>query len=84
MQKLDHGTRAHVSAVRHSLSAIKKAHVQLDLTNASNSPTELASQIQLCDVLLFEISGIRSNLAKRIKGERSGLRGVRQHLGLNG
>ena len=51
-------------AVRGSLSAIRKAHLQLDLmTRPSTTETAIASQIQLCNVLLAEISGIRSCLA---------------------
>jgi hypothetical protein len=34
------------------------------------SPTVLASQIELCDVLLVEISGIRSSLARDLKETR--------------
>jgi hypothetical protein len=34
------------------------------------SPTVLASQIELCNMLLLEISGIRSNLAKDISQTR--------------
>ena len=48
-----------------SLSAIKEARVRLDvLTGMSTTATTLASQIELCDVLLIEISGIRSTLAR--------------------
>jgi hypothetical protein len=35
------------------------------------SPTVLASQIELCNVLLVEISGIRSSLARNIKQTRA-------------
>jgi hypothetical protein len=58
-------------AVWHSLSAIRHAHIQLHLlTGMRTSPTVLASQIELCDVLLVEISGIRSSLAKDLKETR--------------
>ncbi|WP_157450440.1 hypothetical protein [Bradyrhizobium sp. ARR65] len=51
--------------LRHSLSTIKEAHVRLHgMTSLATTATLLASQIALCDVLLIEISGIRSSLAK--------------------
>ncbi|WP_407180082.1 hypothetical protein [Bradyrhizobium sp. STM 3562] len=37
------------------------------MTSVSTTATSLASQIALCDVLLIEISDIRSSLAKDIK-----------------
>jgi hypothetical protein len=58
-------------ALWHSLSAIKQAHAQLYLlTGMQTSPTVLASQIELCEVLLDEISGIRTSLAKNLKQAR--------------
>jgi hypothetical protein len=63
-----------------SLTAIKQAHIRLHLlTGKRASPTVLASQIELCDVLLLEISGIRSSLAKDIKQTR----GSGSHIRLN-
>jgi hypothetical protein len=54
-----------------SLSAIKHAHNQLHiLTGLRASPTLLASRIQLCDMLLVEIAGIRSSLARDLKEMR--------------
>jgi hypothetical protein len=59
-------------ALWNSLSAIKQAHVQLHLlTGMRTSPTVLASQIELCEVLLDEISGIRSSLAKDLMQTRT-------------
>jgi hypothetical protein len=58
-------------ALWNSLSAIKQAHVQLHLlTGMRTSPTVLASQIELCDVLLDEISDIRTSLAKDLRQRR--------------
>ena len=58
-------------AVEESLSTIKKAHVRLHLlTDTTATATFLASQIQLCDVLLDEISDIHTNLARDLKYTR--------------
>jgi hypothetical protein len=58
-------------SLRDSLDMIKEAHVQLDvLTGMSTTATVLASQIELCDVLLIEISGIRSTLARDLQHTR--------------
>ena len=58
-------------ALHDSLSTIKKAQVQMHrLTGMNTTPTVLASQIELCDVLLLEISGIHSNLARDIRQAR--------------
>jgi hypothetical protein len=66
-----------------SLSAIRQAHIRLHLlTGMRASPTVLASQIELYDVLLLEISGIRSSLAKDIRQTR-GPPYVGGHIGLN-
>ena len=49
----------------------KDAHMQLHLlTGMRTAKTVLAWQIELCDVLLVEISSIRTNLAKDIKHTR--------------
>jgi hypothetical protein len=54
-----------------SLNAIKQAQVQLHLLNGEGAnPTVIASRIQLCDVLLGEISGIRTSLAKHLEYTR--------------
>jgi hypothetical protein len=56
------------AGLRDSLSAIRHAQVQLrHLTGTCTSPTMLASQIELCEVLLGKISGIRSSLAEDLK-----------------
>jgi hypothetical protein len=76
-------------AVWRSLSAIKQAHSQLHLlAGMRTSPTVLASKIELCDVLLDEISGIRRSLARDLKQTRgppaSGHLGIsRVHRGFN-
>jgi hypothetical protein len=57
--------------VGNCLTAIRQAHNRLHfLSTMRASPTVLASQIELCDVLLFEISDIRSSLARDIKESR--------------
>jgi hypothetical protein len=51
--------------LRDSLSVIRQIHAQRNvLTGMASTPNVLASQIELCDVLLVEISGIRDSLAK--------------------
>lgn len=61
-------------ALRDSLSVIKETHVQLHvLTGMTTTANVLASQIELCDILLGEISGIRSSLAKDIQRARLAL-----------
>lgn len=58
-------------ALGNSLNAIKRAHMQLNiLTEMRASSTLLASQIELCDVLLVEIAGVRSSLARDLKQTR--------------
>jgi hypothetical protein len=70
-------------ALRSSLSAIKQAHDELHfLTGMCTTATVLASQIELCDVLLVEISGIRSSLAKDLNYSR-GAPQPSGHAGLN-
>jgi hypothetical protein len=60
-----------VAGLRDSLSAIRHVQIQLrHLTHTCTSPTVLASQIELYEVLLDEISGIRSSLAEDIKQTR--------------
>jgi hypothetical protein len=59
-------------AILTSLSAIKQAQGRLHLlTSMGSSPTILASQIELCDLLLAEISGIRNHLVS-ISNRRRG------------
>ncbi len=58
-------------AIRDSLSTIKEAHVQLHLlTGTSATAALLASQIELYDMLLDEISGIHTSLARDLKHAR--------------
>jgi len=58
-------------AVSHSLSTIRHAHGQLHrLTGMRTSPTVLASQIELCDLLLIEISDIHRSLARDLEQMR--------------
>ena len=58
-------------ALRSSLSAIRQAQDQLHrLVGMGTTATVLAWQIELCDVLLVEISGIRSSLAKDLNYTR--------------
>ena len=71
------------AGLRDSLSAIRHAQIQLHhLTGTCTSPAMLASQIELCEVLLGEISGIRSSLAEDLAQTRRPLQ-ARSHTGLN-
>jgi hypothetical protein len=55
------------NALLHSLSTIQAAKTQFHLLTASSlTPTVLASQIRLCDVLLGEIRTISRSLEKRM------------------
>lgn len=58
-------------AVGGSLNTARDAYAQLQLlTGGLSSPATLASQIELFDVLLVEISGIRSGFAMEIQHVR--------------
>lgn len=58
-------------SVSDSLSIIRQAHVQLHtLTDVTTSANVVTTRIELCDVLLGEISGIRSSLAKDLRRTR--------------
>jgi hypothetical protein len=58
-------------ALLNSLSAIKQAHNRIHfLTSMRASPSNLASQIELCDVLLAEISVVRTTLVKDLRQMR--------------
>jgi len=82
MSKIDHVHNSSDGTLRGSLGAIKHAQTQLrHLTRACASPTVLASQIELCEVLLAEISGIHISLARDIK--RARLPKANGHAGLN-
>jgi hypothetical protein len=70
MRKFSHVNLSPDCALDNSLSAIKQANFQLDflLSRMETSPILLVSRIQLCDVLLVEIAGIRSSsLARDLK-----------------
>ena len=83
MTKINHINGSSNGAVRDSLSAIRHAQIQLrHLTHTRASPTVLASQIELCEVLLAEISGIHSSLAKDIN-QACGLPKASGDAGLN-
>lgn len=59
------------AAVSHSLSTIRHAHGQLHrLTGMRTSPSVLVSQIELCDLLLVEISDIHRSLARDLEQMR--------------
>ncbi len=54
-----------------SLQTIRLAQAQLyQLNGEGATPTVISCRIQLCDVLLGEISGIRANLARHIAHAR--------------
>jgi hypothetical protein len=58
--------------LRDSLNVIRETHAQRQvLTGMASTPNVLASQIELCDVLLVEISDIRDSLAKDLGHRRS-------------
>ena len=59
-----------ICAVRDSLNTIKQAYAELHLLTGSGTTAALASQIELFDVLLVEISGIQTRLARDIGGRR--------------
>lgn len=57
-----------------SLNAIRQAQIRLHLLNCEGAtPTVIYSRIQLCDVLLSEISVIRASLARHLKHTRGAL-----------
>ncbi len=71
MKKTGQAIEFNGGAVLHSLSTIRHAHGQLHrLTGMRTSPTVLASQIELCDLLLVEISGIHKSLARHLQEMR--------------
>jgi hypothetical protein len=71
MRKIGHFNNSSDGALWDSLNAIRHAQIQLrHLTRTCTSPTALASQIELCEVLLGEISDIRSSLAEDLKQMR--------------
>jgi hypothetical protein len=83
MSEINDVSDSYECALRSSLSAIKQAHDQLQLlTGMGTTGTVLAWQIQLCDVLLVEISGIRSSLARDLNHTR-GLLQPGGQIGLN-
>ena len=62
--------------LQNSLNAIRKAQRKLDrLTNAPLTPTALESRIELCEILLSNISSIQCNLAEDLHDARG--RGTR-------
>ncbi len=68
MRKIGH---VNSSALWNSLNAINHAQVRRHLLNrVRTSPGVVASQIELCEVLLVEISGIRSRLANDLRQTR--------------
>lgn len=84
MKKTSHPDLSQASSLQLSLTAIKEAHVQLHLLAANlTTPTALASRIQLCEVLLGEISGIRSSLARSLEHRRNGPHALVERPGLS-
>jgi len=54
-----------------SLGVIRQTRVQRHVpTDMATTATALASRIELCDALLFAISGIRSSLASDLRRTR--------------
>jgi len=67
--------------VSDSLGIIRQTHVQLHaLTDVTTTTNVLTTRIELCDVLLGEISGIRSSLAKDLQSTRKPPLALRQLL----
>ena len=65
MRKISDASDSCERSLQNSLNAIKQAHDRLHrLTGVATTPTMLALQIELWDILLVEISGIHSSLAK--------------------
>jgi hypothetical protein len=69
MRKLaDHSCQSVDCAVRDSLSTIRATHVRLHRLDGTRATTDLlASKINLYDVLLEEISGIHTTLARDLQ-----------------
>jgi hypothetical protein len=72
MRKIgDPSNKSFDCALRDSLSTIRETHIQLHLlTGTCATATLLASQIELYDVLLDEISGIHTCLARDLEHAR--------------
>ncbi|WP_145927414.1 hypothetical protein [Bradyrhizobium neotropicale] len=71
MTKISHLAASSSCPVSDALSIIRQTQVQLHaLTDASATANVLTTRIELCDVLLGEISGIRSSLAKDLRRTR--------------
>jgi hypothetical protein len=73
MRKIeDFSARYFDIAFRASLNTIKEVHAQLHLlTDTRATPARLASQIELYDVLLDEIDGIHTSLARDLGRARA-------------
>jgi hypothetical protein len=57
--------------LQNSLSAIRRAQAKLGrLTGAPLTPTALESRIELCEILLSNISSIQSSLAEDLHNAR--------------
>jgi hypothetical protein len=64
VNKIDNLRRVEVVPIERSLGTLKDAHFRLEiLKNTPASPTVLASQIHICDLILQEIVDIRKRLA---------------------
>ena len=64
----DHSNKSIDCTVRDSLSTIRATHVRLHRLNDTRATTDLlASKIDLYDVLLGEISGIHTSLARGLR-----------------
>jgi len=81
MNKVNHVDGLSQGALLNSLGAIRQAHGRLHFfTGMRASPTVLASQIELWDVLLVEISGIRGCLLEDLRQTRGA---ATSHLGIS-
>ena len=65
MEKADHSGQTLINCLGQSLDMIRNAQGQLGEFGAANAnPADLVSRIRLCNLLLWEISGVRRRLAK--------------------
>jgi len=65
MENADHSGQTLVNYLCQSLALIKNVNDQLcQPSKADATPADLVSRIKLCNILLWEISGIRGRLAR--------------------
>ena len=71
MRKIDGTSKSFDCTVRDSLNTIRAAHVRLNLLGGTRATTALlTSKIELYDVLLDELSAIRTGFARYLEDAR--------------